>query len=324
MFVTDHIHLSVQSGSGGNGCESYNHRTDRKAVPNGGDGGRGGSIVFRADVNAPGISSFKFRQHIVAETGAHGGPNKCRGRNGKDTLVLVPVGTRLFDREKGLLIRHLVNAGDEVVVVSGGRGGVGNQGGKKVSTGEPGQLLDLELKYRLRADAFMVGLPNSGKSSLLNALTHTRLKTEAYPFTTQSPEFGVCKLSDYEQVTLCEFPSLYEGSREGRGAGLDFLVHLEDASFVFYVIDPVTQFADSPAKSYQILRKLIGEYNPDFLDIPSAVIFTKMDLKESSAVLKKKKFKLSVPVFYVSSQDPKSLEGLKDFFREKFLQNAHA
>ncbi|MBU3759824.1 MAG: hypothetical protein FGM27_07860 [Candidatus Omnitrophica bacterium] len=324
MLVSDHIHLTVQSGSGGNGCESYNHRTDRKAVPNGGDGGRGGSIVFRADEHAPGISSFKFRQHIVAETGVHGGPNKCRGRNGKDTLVLVPVGTRLFDREKNLLIRHLVQAGDEVVVVPGGRGGVGNQGGKKVSTGEPGQLLDLELRYRLRADAFFVGLPNSGKSTLMNALTHTHLKTEAYPFTTQSPEVGVCKLSDYEQVTLCEFPSLYAGSLEGRGVGMDFLIHLEDARFVFYVIDPLSPFSESPAKSFQMLRKIVSEFNPQFLEIPSAVLFTKMDLKEAVAVMKKKKFKLPFPALSVSSEDKKSLEKLKLYFREVLLNDAHA
>lgn len=321
MLVTDHIHLTVQSGNGGNGCVSFNHRTDRKAVPNGGDGGHGGKVIFRADTQAPSIGGFKFRQRIIAESGMHGGPNKCRGRNAKDTHVTVPVGTRLFDREKGLLIKHLVKHGDEVVVVEGGRGGVGNQGGKIVTSGTPGQILELEIQYRLQVDAFLIGLPNSGKSTLMNGLTHTHLKTEAYPFTTQTPEIGVCKLSDYEQVTLCEFPSLYEGSRDGRGAGMDFLIHLEDAKFIFYVIDPVSQFADSPAKAFQTLRKLLEESNPEFLSIPSAVIFTKMDLKESASVMKKKKFKLTVPSFYVSVHEEKGLDDLKVFFRETLLEN---
>lgn len=320
MNNTDHIHLTVQSGSGGNGCESYNHRTDRKAVPNGGDGGKGGKIIFRADVNAPAIANFRFRQRIIAESGSHGGPNKCRGKNAKDTVVLVPVGTRLLDSEKGLLIRHLNSPGDEVVVVEGGRGGVGNQGGKKTTLGERGQELELELKFRIQADAFLIGLPSSGKSTLMNALTHTHLKTEAYPFVTQSPEIGVCHLSDYEAVTLCELPSLYDGSREGRGCGIDFLAHLEDAKFIFFVLDPVSEFAESPAKGLALLRGLLEEYNPDFLSIPSAVLIPKVELKEAADKLKKKKWKPSVPVFRISAVSGEGLDELRDFLRRTFLE----
>lgn len=318
MF-TDRIHLTVQAGNGGNGCASFNHRTDRKTIPNGGDGGKGGGIIFKADENAPGLGHFKFNQHILGEHGGHGGPNKCRGRNGKDHIVLVPVGTRIYDREKNLLIRDLKAAGDQVVVVEGGEGGAGNLGGKDATTGEPGMILDIELVYRIPADVFLIGLPNSGKTTLLNYLTRSNAKAEAYPFTTKSPQIGVHYFSDYEKITLCDLPSLYSASHEGRGRGVDFLSHLEGAALILFVIDPFSEFAESLKDGLKLLKQQLASYSDTFADLPSAIVVNKMDLEGAREKVKKDRFKPKEPSFFLSALTGEGVGELKAFLKQKFL-----
>ncbi|HTL47487.1 MAG TPA: GTPase [Verrucomicrobiae bacterium] len=317
MFLNN-VHLTVQSGGGGHGCESYMGRTDRKRVPDGGDGGRGGRIIFRADNNAPSLMNFRFRQHILAETGGHGGASKKSGANGKDTRILVPVGTSVYDRSRSFLIRELKNNGDEVIAVEGGKGGSGNFGGKEATSGEPGGILEVELTFRIPADVFLVGLPNSGKSALMNRLTNTHLKSEPYPFCTQSPEIGVYEVSDYEKVTLCELPSIYRGSQEGRGCGTDFLAQLEAAKFILYVLDPLSEFASSVKEGYELLREIVGAFNEKLLDIPHAIVINKMDLKEAQAKVKGERFKPRVQVFQISAAEGKNLGPLSEFLKETF------
>ena len=159
MFV-DRVHIMLQAGNGGNGCDSYFHRMDRKIVPNGGDGGHGGRVVFRADSNAPGLETFRMKQHMIAESGTNGGSSKKRGRNGKDLMILVRPGTRIVDRVRGLLIRELLKNGEEIVVLEGGRAGFGNQGGKQATPGERGSTMDVELTAYLRADIYFHFLKN--------------------------------------------------------------------------------------------------------------------------------------------------------------------
>lgn len=325
MF-TDHVQIKVQAGSGGNGCDSYYMRTDRKSVPHGGDGGNGGSIIFRADRNASGLGTFRFNQSVIGLNGGHGGSEKKRGRNAEDTIVLLPPGTQVMDHERGLLIRHLVRPGDEVVVVKGGEGGKGNQGGKAASRGEQGKTLIVDLILHLSADIFLLGLPNSGKSTLMNKLTRTHLKEESYPFSTRSPEKGMWNFSDYESLSLCELPSIYEASHEGRGLGADFLKHLTNATHILYMLDPVSQFADSLAEGYAILRKELKLHSEDFLEIPHAVAVTKIDLPEAQAALKakKKKFDPGVPVFYISAVTGEGMKELLKYFKKIMDKKSHA
>ncbi len=316
MFV-DTIHLLLQAGDGGKGCESFYHRLDHKSFADGGDGGDGGSVVFRSDGNAPPISSFSFKQHLIADPGAHGKSAGKRGRNGKDLVLLVPPGSKIFDRERNLLIRELLRAGEEVVVLKGGKGGAGNQSGRPATLGEKGKTLDVEIRIKLLSDIFFVGLPNSGKSSLLNKLTNSKIKEEAYPFTTMHPEIAVYNKSDYEQMTLCELPSLYASSHEGRGRGNVFLKHLEGAKFVFYVLSPDSDFAESVEAGWELLRKEIEHFDAKLLELPYGVIVNKKDLLSGG---EKSAFSVGhrkVPKFYISVTTGEGLDELKTFLDSK-------
>ena len=323
MFI-DRIHLLAQAGNGGNGCESYFRRTDKKLVPHGGDGGTGGSVIFRADVNAPGLRSFRYRQHLVAQSGGHGGSNRKRGKNGKDLVVLVPPGTRIHDRVRNLLIRRLMQGGEQVIILEGGRGGIGNDHGKQATPGERGKALDLELDIRILADIFLVGLPNSGKSKLLNRLAHTHFKEEEYPFATRNPEVGVWKLSDEEdsndKLVLCELPSLYRASHEGRGRGADFLKHLEGARCILYLLDPTSKFCSSLKEGLAILKKEVEIYQKDFLAIPCGVVVNKMDLPEIQERVKQENFRPRSPVFFVSALSGAGLEELSAYLKRYISQ----
>ena len=316
MFV-DRIHFLIQAGDGGNGCESFYRRTDRKLVPHGGDGGDGGKVIFRVDPNAPGLESFRMRQYMIAESGGHGGSTKKRGRNGQELIILVRPGTRVMDRARNLVIRELLRVGEEMVVLEGGRGGSGNQGGKEATPGEKGTSMDIELSNRIGADIFFVGLPNSGKSKLLNTLTRTHVKEETYPFSTKEPQIGVFPVSDYESLTLCELPSLYETSHEGRGLGNEFLKHLERAKYIFYILDPGSKFAPSLKEGLAILKKQVENSQKDFAAIPSAAVVTQMDLLEKKEIAEKEKKGLKAPVFYISALSGEGMEKLKTFMKEK-------
>ena len=322
MFI-DTVSLTVQAGNGGNGCDSFYRRPDRKVVPNGGDGGKGGDVIVRADNNAPPIGNLRFKQKLIAESGTSGGSTKKRGKNGDNLVILVPPGTRLFDRERNFLIRDLVHIGDEVVVVPGGKGGGGNQGGKEATQGQKGTALVLEFSILLVADIFLVGLPNSGKTKLLNVLTRSQAKEESYAFSTKSPEIAMFAVSDYEQITLCELPSLYSNSHEGRGMGADFIKHLERAHLVLYVVDPVSQFAADPDEGLKILREEVRLQREDFLKIPSAVVVNKMDLPEARAKFDPAKFKPGMPSFPVSAQTGEGMQALKDFFIQQMVEKGH-
>lgn len=315
MFI-DKVHVLVQAGNGGDGCESYYYRTDKKVIPHGGDGGNGGHVIFRAQAKAPGLASFRARQHIVGESGAHGGSERKRGKNGEHLIVPVPLGTRITDRNRNFLIREFQTEGEEVIVVEGGHGGSGNQGGKEATKGTPGGILDLELSVKLFAEVFLVGLPNSGKSTLLNKLTGSRVKEESYPFSTRVPELGVLPVGVDERVTICELPSVYNASHEGRGVGADFLKHLDGAKLILFVVDPVSQFAGSLKEGLEILQDQVKRHNEKFAQIPFAVAVTKMDLPEAIAAVKSQRFKSKNPIFNISNVTGEGLPELKNYLKK--------
>ena len=320
MFV-DEIIIHIQSGSGGKGCESYYRRTDKKFVPTGGDGGKGGDVIIRADRNVTSLYSFRFNPLFRADSGQLGGGNQKTGRNGQDVVILVPCGTSVFNKAGHLLIRDLLNEGDEVIALRGGRGGIGNQHhGKMATPGEPGQSLDVVLDLKVKADIFFVGSPNSGKSRLLNYLTGSKAKSEAYPFATKSPQLGIFETADYKTFVLCELPSLVSGSSKGKALGNQFLKHLSRARLLFLMVDPFQSDFDAAAGYNELIEELKA-YNPDFAGIPHFLLINKMDTPEASEAVKKK-VNVPCPVFRISAETGAGIEMLMKEAEKRIFESA--
>jgi len=311
------VHVLVQAGDGGKGCESYEARMDRKIVPNGGDGGRGGHVIFKASHQAPKIEKLKQRQHILAESGAHGGSNGKRGRKGKDDVILVPPGTRIYNRATRLSIRDLKNDGDEVMVARGGNGGFGNTGGRKHSSGTFGGKLEIELEYFLVSDVFLVGLPSSGKSLFMSTLTHAQVPVTDYPFSTRYPAVGAYDYDGYKQMFVCEMPSVYEGSRDGHGLGLDCLRQLVRAKVIVLFVDATTEFSASPREGLNELRAILKEYAPEESKFDLCAVVNKIDAAQDAKKTQKLFSKLDIPVFFISAQEKKGLEPLLEYLTKQ-------
>ncbi len=316
-MLIDHIHLKVQGGRGGKGCESYFHRKDRKKVSNGADGGNGGNVVFRASHNAPGLDRLKFKQHLEAEHGEHGGSSNQRGKNGKDLIVIVPVGTSLYRRDNNMAIRDLYVDGEEVIVARGGRGGLGNSGDRTATSGEAGEEFEINLEFRLMADVFLVGLPSSGKSSLLHRLTRAPVEGKDYPFATRSPVLGIHEYDDYKQISFCELPSIYEHSSTGHGLGTEFLKHLARARLVFFVVDGTLKFSASILSGLETLQKIVFDFDAAYKRLPMAVVLNKADTIEDLKKAGKELAKFGAPYFMVSTQTGEGMDSLMKFVYEK-------
>ena len=314
--MIDRVHVLIQAGDGGNGTTSFQPRSDKKFVPSGGDGGNGANVIVRVSDQAPSLDTYQFKQHWIAPAGGHGGTNHKRGRNGEDLVILVPEGTRLYDRQRRLVIRETMAKGEEFVLLEGGRGGKGNSIGKEASQGQRGPEIDLEISIRIMADIFIVGLPNSGKSTFLNRMTRSHIPTEIYPFSTREPRLGVHHVSDYEPLTLCELPSAARGSSEGKGLGNYFLRHVESAKMIFWMIDPVSQFAGNLGEGLAILKDEIQRVLPSLSQYPQAVLVNKMDLKEAEDKAEEEFFDPGIPVFFISAQSGKGFGLLEDFLKE--------
>jgi GTP-binding protein len=296
MMFVDEVSFVVKAGRGGKGCESYNKRPDRKLVPNGGGGGAGGDAVVRTSRETGSLSGLKSKRLLEAESGEGGKGNKRYGRNGRPLVISVPCGTTVFDRARQLLLRDLVEVGDEVVVAKGGRGGAGNHNGGRSRPGEEGELIDLALTFSIVADIFLVGLPNSGKTALLRRLTGAHVEPTDYPFATRTPCLGTYE-SASGALRLCELPAVYERSEAGGGLGSAFLKHLKRARLVFLIVEPVSSFAKTPAEGVRILLRAIEKTDPHFLQIPRFIVVNKMDRAP-----KKKLARVRDPVLYVSAE----------------------
>lgn len=322
-MLVDKIHLKVQGGRGGKGCESYNHRKDHKKIPNGADGGDGGSVIFRASHNAPGLDRLRLKQHLDAPSGEHGGSDNMRGRKGDDLIVMVPLGTSIFRRENHLGIRDLYIEGEEVVVARGGRGGSGNIGDKTATSGEEGETIEIDVEFRIMADVFLVGLPSSGKSSLLHRLTRAAVEGKDYPFATRSPVLGVHGYEDYKQINFCELPSIFEGSTDGRGLGTDFLRHLARAKLILFMVDGTLKFSSSALDGLRTIQKIVYDADPAFQQIPSVVVINKADLGLDLGDIEQELQRSGQPCFLISVKTGEGVESLMKFIYERIENTGH-
>ena len=283
MFI-DRVIVRVAAGDGGSGISSF--RREKFAPlggPDGGDGGKGGDVIIRADNNLATLLDFTYRDSWAAERGLHGSGSNKTGASGDDIILPVPPGTVIRNAETNEIVAELLESGDQVMVAKGGRGGKGNawfatsvhRSPREWQPGEEGELRTLELELKLIADVGLVGQPNAGKSTLLSVISAARPKIADYPFTTLEPNLGVVQMSDHRTFVVADIPGIIEGAHEGKGLGLQFLRHIERTRLLAFLI-PIDAM-DWQAE-YEGLRKEIEEYSAELAAKPHCVVFTKMDL----------------------------------------------
>ncbi len=293
MFV-DRVELTISSGKGGAGAVSF--WTEKFVVnggPDGGDGGRGGSIYFKVDNNTDTLSALRGRRHIKAENGRPGEGRKRYGRKGKDTTVIVPPGTQVIDRETGEVLLDLTEEGRIVKFLEGGKGGLGNLHFKSATNqrptyaqpGLPGATRDVRLEMKLIADVGLVGFPNVGKSTLIAALSNARPQVANYEFTTLTPRLGVVMVGEFDAFMMADIPGIIEGASDGRGLGLDFLRHIERTRTLLLLID-ATNYREM-IYQYRTLQGELARYSSELAARPHAVAITKIDALSPEAVHKK-------------------------------------
>ncbi|ACX51357.1 GTP-binding protein Obg/CgtA [Ammonifex degensii KC4] len=319
MFY-DHLKIYVKAGDGGNGCVAFRRE---KYVPfggpAGGDGGRGGHVILKADARLRTLIDFHFKKHFKAERGGHGQGNCRTGRDGEDLILRVPVGTVVRDAATGEIIADLVKDGQEVIVARGGRGGRGNarfatptnQAPRFAEKGEPGEERWIELELKLLADAGLVGLPNAGKSTLLSRVSAARPKIADYPFTTLEPCLGVVRVEEGESFVLADLPGLIEGAHVGAGLGHRFLRHVERTRLLVHVLDMSEMAAMDPLKAFEVVNRELMLYDPELAERPQIIAANKMDLPGSEENLKRLKESLKdYEIFPISAATGQGIEAL--------------
>ncbi|MCB1529795.1 MAG: GTPase ObgE [Rhodospirillales bacterium] len=282
MKFLDQAKIYVKSGDGGPGCVSFRReKYIERGGPDGGNGGRGGHVLFQAADGLNTLIDFRYTQHFRASPGQNGAGKDRSGANGADITVRVPVGTEIIDEDKKTVLFDMTDAGQSVLFLKGGDGGFGNahyksstnQAPRKSTPGWPGEERAVWLRLKLIADAGLVGLPNAGKSTFLSAVSAAQPKIADYPFTTLHPGLGVVKAGDYDFV-LADIPGLIEGAHEGQGLGDRFLGHVERTSVLLHLVD-ITQ--DDVAKAYQTVRHELREYGAGLEDKKEIVALSKTD-----------------------------------------------
>src|SRR5947208_2709682 len=284
MFL-DRVKIWVRAGDGGDGAATFRREAHvPRGGPDGGDGGRGGSVYLRVDPGQTTLRDFRFSHHFKAKPGGRGQRARRHGKAGEDLDLLVPPGTAVIDDATGELVADLVATGQRTLVSRGGRGGLGNthfktsthQAPKHAQKGEPGEERSLRLELRLIADVGLVGLPNTGKSTLLAALTAAQPKIADYPFTTLEPNLGVMELPDDDRrPTIADVPGLIEGASSGAGLGHAFLRHVERTRVLVHVVDGASR---DPEADYAVIRDELRAHDPALLEKPMLVAFNKLDL----------------------------------------------
>ncbi|HBV97014.1 MAG: GTPase ObgE [Peptococcaceae bacterium BICA1-7] len=288
MFY-DKSKIYVKGGDGGNGCMAFRRE---KYVPEGGpwggDGGRGGDVIFTADEGLRTLVDFRYQRHYKAGRGQHGMGKNMHGRTGEDLVLRVPVGTVVREAETGRFIGDLTANGQELVVARGGRGGRGNarfatminKAPKMCENGEPGEELWLSLELKLLADVGLVGLPNAGKSSLITSISAARPKIADYPFTTIVPNLGMVRVDEGVSFVVADIPGLIEGAHTGTGLGHEFLRHVERTRVLVHVVD-ISGGSGNPAQDFEVINRELSLYNPRLAEKPMIVAANKIDMPDS-------------------------------------------
>ena len=315
----DYVKILCRSGKGGRGSMHLKHvKYNYNGGPDGGDGGKGGSIILRGNHNYWTLLHLKYQRHIFAEHGGNGGKEKCHGTDGKDIYVDVPPGTVVYNAETGKFVCDVNYDGQEVVLLKGGRGGLGNfqfrtatnQAPRYAQPGEPMEEMTVILELKLLADVGLVGFPNAGKSTLVSSLSNARPKIANYPFTTMEPSLGIVGYRDGKSFVMADIPGIIEGASEGRGLGLRFLRHIERNSLLLFMVPGDTE---DIKHEYEILLNELRQFNPDMLGKHRVLAVTKCDLLDEELIeMPKETLPDDLPVVFISAVTGFGLEELKD------------
>lgn len=320
----DQVEVLVRSGRGGDGAMSFR----REALvefggPDGGDGGRGGDVVFKASDHINSLLSLFYDPKCYAQDGAPGQGQKMYGKRGKDLVVPVPLGTEVYDVETGLLVADITEPGQSVIVAKGGAGGYGNvhfksavnQAPTEHTPGGAPEEKRLRLELKTIADVGLLGFPNAGKSSMLSSLSSATPKIASYPFTTLNPIVGTIQYTDYASIRMADVPGIIEGAAKGVGLGLAFLRHLERSTVLVYVIDMAGTDNREPWSDYKVLREEIEEYSAELSERPFLVVANKMDTAEAKENLPRFIGETGVEPLKISCADGEGLEELREALR---------
>ncbi len=321
----DQVDVQVRSGKGGDGSMSFR----REALvefggPDGGDGGRGGDVIFKASEHINTLLGLYYDPKCYAQDGGPGQGQKMYGKRGKDLIVPVPLGTEVYDIETGLLVADITEPGQSVIVAKGGAGGYGNvhfkssvnQAPTEHTPGGAAEEKRLRLELKTIADAGLLGFPNAGKSSLLTVLSSATPKIASYPFTTLNPMVGTIVYDDYAKIMMADVPGIIEGAAKGVGLGLAFLKHLERSRVLVYVIDMAGTDNREPWTDYEILKKEIEEYSIELAARPYLVVANKMDAEASIENLARFVEETGVTPIAISCESREGLETFKEELRK--------
>ena len=315
----DYVKICCRSGKGGAGSKHFHRdRTTAKGGPDGGDGGRGGHVILRGNKQIWTLLNLKYRKHVIAEHGDPGSANLKTGKNGKDEILEFPLGTVAKDAETGEFICEITSDGEEIVLLQGGKGGLGNnhfksstnQAPRYAQPGESGKEEWKILELKVLADVGLVGFPNAGKSTLLSVVSAAKPEIANYPFTTLVPNLGIVAYRDHKSFVMADIPGIIEGAHKGKGLGHRFLRHIERNAVLLFMI-PAD--ADDILKEYQILLNELAQYNPDLLDKERLLAITKCDLLDDELMSElKDEFPKDIKVVCISSISQQGLTELKD------------
>ena len=320
----DYVKIQCRSGKGGKGSMHLKHiKYNPNGGPDGGDGGKGGSIILRGNHNYWTLLHLRYQRHIFAEHGGNGGKDKCHGTDGKDVYVDVPCGTVVYNAETGKFVCDVMEDGQEVVLLKGGRGGLGNfqfrtstnQAPRFAQPGEPMQEMTVIMELKLLADVGLVGLPNAGKSTLLSSLSAAKPKIANYPFTTLEPSLGIVSYRDHQSFVMADIPGIIEGAAEGKGLGLRFLRHMERNSLLLFMVPGDT---DDIKKEYELLLNELAQFNPEMLQKHRVLAVTKCDLLDDELMeMLRHDLPQDLQVVFISAVTGMGLDELKDILWEE-------
>lgn len=320
MFI-DFAEISASAGNGGDGAVTFRReKYVPKGGPSGGNGGSGGNVIVEAHHNLFTLLDFRYKKKYQAENGDPGASARKDGKNGKDVIIKVPVGTIIKDADTEKVLFDLDEDGKRVILAKGGRGGKGNsnfatptnQAPRYAEPGKPGEEKNIVLELKLIADVGLVGFPNAGKSTLISTISAARPKIADYPFTTLEPNLGIVQYKEYHSFTLADIPGIIEGAHEGKGLGLKFLRHIERTKVLVYLIDITSENFEN---DYKVLHNELKSYSKKLAEKPALLVLSKSDLVEESEInklLKKKLKKLDKKIHIISAATGSGIDKFLD------------